>query len=208
MLDLLFTNPLVFVISLVILVLSIGVHEFAHAWTADKLGDPTARAKGRLTLNPFAHIDTVGLLFIIFWGFGWGKPVPYDPFNLHKPDRDGAFIALAGPLSSLTLALLLAFALRLIPVVLIQSILAYAVLLNTTLGIFNLVPLYPLDGFQIVSGLLPKAQRHEWNQLSRYGIFILLFFLLPIAGGRSPLIVLISPVIHFLTNFLLPGGII
>lgn len=208
MIELLSRNPLLFVIVLVVLVCSIGVHEFAHALVADKLGDPTPRAKGRLTLNPLAHIDVVGMLFILFWGFGWGKPVPYDPFNLRKPSRDAALIALAGPVSSLLLAIIGSLLLRLIPNVLVQTVLAYVILLNTTLGIFNLVPLYPLDGFQVVAGLLPREKREEWLSLSRYGVIVLLLFLLPIANGQSPLFILIQPVITAVLRLLIPGGIV
>jgi Zn-dependent protease len=207
MINLLGQNPLMFFIVLIVLVCSIGVHEFAHALVADKLGDPTPRARGRLTLNPLAHIDFVGMLFIMFWGFGWGKPVPYDPFNLRKPSRDAALIAFAGPMASLLLAATGAVFLRFVPNVLIQTIVAYVVLLNVTLGIFNLVPLSPLDGFQVVAGLLPKEKRAEWLSFSRYGIFILLLFLLPIANGQSPLFILIQPVINFLLRILIPGGI-
>lgn len=196
-----------FFIALIVLVCSIGVHEFAHALVADKLGDPTPRAKGRLTLNPLAHVDMVGMMFILFWGFGWGKPVPYDPFNLRKPSRDAALIALAGPVASLLFALLGAILLRMIPNAFIQTVAAYVILLNVTLGIFNLVPLSPLDGFQVVAGILPAEKRAEWLSLSRYGILVLLLFLLPIVNGQSPLFILIQPAINFLLGFMIPGGI-
>ncbi|MFA6005860.1 MAG: site-2 protease family protein [Patescibacteria group bacterium] len=207
MLNLLSQNPLMFFIALIVLVCSIGVHEFAHALVADKLGDPTPRAKGRLTLNPLAHVDMVGMMFILFWGFGWGKPVPYDPFNLRKPSRDAALIALAGPVASLLFALLGAILLRMIPNAFIQTVAAYVILLNVTLGIFNLVPLSPLDGFQVVAGILPAEKRAEWLSLSRYGILVLLLFLLPIVNGQSPLFILIQPAINFLLGFMIPGGI-
>ncbi|MFA6421261.1 MAG: site-2 protease family protein [Patescibacteria group bacterium] len=207
MLNLLSQNPLMFFIALIVLVCSIGVHEFAHALVADKLGDPTPRAKGRLTLNPLAHVDMVGMMFILFWGFGWGKPVPYDPFNLRKPSRDAALIALAGPVARLLFALLGAILLRMIPNAFIQTVAAYVILLNVTLGIFNLVPLSPLDGFQVVAGILPAEKRAEWLSLSRYGILVLLLFLLPIVNGQSPLFILIQPAINFLLGFMIPGGI-
>ncbi len=208
MLNLLFTNPVVFLILLLILLISVAVHEAAHAYTADFLGDPTARAQGRLTLNPLAHVDLTGLLFIIFWGFGWGKPVPYDPFNLKAPSRDAALIALAGPLSSLLFAVLTSLLLRIVPWLFLENLLGYVVLLNTTLAVFNLVPIYPLDGFAVVAGILPKEHRTDWNRLSQYGILILLLFLLPIANGQSPLFVLIRPIIDKIVELLLPGGIV
>lgn len=208
MLNLVLTNPLVFVVVLVVLLVSVAIHEAAHAYTADFLGDPTARAMGRLTLNPLAHIDITGLLFLIFWGFGWGKPVPYDSFNLRRPSRDAAIIALAGPLSSLAFAVLVSLLLRVAPWLFLENLLEYVVLLNTTLAIFNLVPIYPLDGFSVLAGILPEEHRDDWNKLSQYGIVILLLFLLPIAGGQSPLFILIQPIIDKIVGFLLPGGII
>src|SRR3989344_4659219 len=108
MLALLFQSPLTFIVLTLVLIFSIGIHEFSHALTADRLGDPTPRAQGRLTINPLAHIDPIGMLLIIIIGFGWGKPVVYDPYNLRNPHRDSAYIALAGPLSSLLTALVFA----------------------------------------------------------------------------------------------------
>src|SRR3989339_337614 len=114
MLSILFTNPLVFLVFALGLVLAISIHEYAHAAAADRLGDPTPRAMGRLTLNPLAHLDPVGTLVILVTGaFGWGKPSPYDPYNLRNPQRDTALIALAGPVSNLLLALGLSLIARL-----------------------------------------------------------------------------------------------
>lgn len=206
MLNLLSASPLVFLISLALLLLSISVHEFAHSLTADKLGDPTPRAKGRLTLNPLVHIDPMGLLFILFWGFGWGRPVPYDPFNLKDADRDGAKIALAGPVSSLVLAVLGALLIRLIQNSLITAVLSYLVLLNTYLGVFNLLPIHPLDGFQVVAGFLPENQRQEWYGLRRYGLIIILFLLLPMVNGQNALFTIIGPITKFILGILLPTG--
>jgi len=206
MLNLWSANPLLFLIFLFILLISVAVHEYAHALAADLLGDPTARAQGRLTINPLVHIDLVGLLFILFWGFGWGKPVPYDPFNLRDPDKDGAKIAFAGPLSSLSLAIFGAVIIRLVDNSFIDSFLSYLVLLNTYLGVFNLLPIHPLDGFQVIAGLLPDSQREEWYGLRRYGILILLLLLLPIANGQSALFTVIEPIVKLILNWLLPAG--
>lgn len=201
-------NPVLFILALALLVISISVHEFGHALVADKLGDPTPRALGRLTLNPFAHLDPLGIFFIIFWGFGWGKPVVYDPYNLKNPQRDGAMIALAGPLFSFLFAVIAAILIRIFAVNVVQFVLEYLLSINIMLAIFNLVPIYPLDGFRIVSGLLPDQQREEWEGLKKFGIIVLLILLLPVAGGRSPLLSIIQPVINFLIHLLLPGGII
>src|SRR3989338_2044892 len=104
MLDLLFSNPLVFAAAALSLLAAITVHEFAHAYAADRLGDPTPRLQGRLTLNPLVHLDPIGTLLLFVIGFGWGKPVQFDPYNLENPKRDAAIISFAGPVSNLILA--------------------------------------------------------------------------------------------------------
>ena len=200
----LINNPVALIIAVGILLISIAVHEFAHAITADRLGDPTPKAKGRVTLNPIVHIDPVGLLFILFWGFGWGKPVPFDPFNLRNPARDTALIALAGPISSILLAVILAILMFFVPP-LLTTVFVFAIHLNVFLAIFNLVPIYPLDGFHVVAGFIPEGQRDDWLRLKRYGLIILLVLLIPI-GGTSPLIRLVSPIANFIFALLIPGG--
>jgi len=206
MLDLAFKNPLLFLIFGLFLISSVAVHEFAHALAADRLGDPTPRAKGRLSLNPLVHLDPLGTLFILFWGFGWGKPVPYDPYNLQDPDRDGAKIALAGPLSSLLLAAVGAILFRLFPESLISSLASYLVVLNVYLAVFNLVPIHPLDGFQVVAGILPESQREEWYGLRRYGLALLLLMLFPLLNGQSLLFTVIQPVVSLILRILVPAG--
>ena len=141
---------------------------------ADYLGDPTGRLMGRMTINPLAHIDLFGLLFLFLFGFGWGKPVPFDPFNLKNPRRDAAIISLAGPVSNFTAAILCSFLLKLItffPLGIISTIgspvLQIIISFNILLGVFNLVPIAPLDGFKIVGGILPEKKAHEWYQLER-----------------------------------------
>src|SRR3989344_4754150 len=114
MLNQLTNNPLSFIIFIPVLLFTIAIHEYAHAKTADYLGDPTARLMGRITLNPLAHIDLYGMFFLFLFGFGWGKPVPFDPFNLKNPRRDAALISLAGPVSNFTAAILCSFLLKLI----------------------------------------------------------------------------------------------
>ena len=109
MLGLLFSDPRTFVLVIFALIISITIHEFAHAFVADKLGDPTARALGRVTLDPRAHLDPLGTILLIVAGFGWGRPVPFDPSYLKNPKKDSALIALAGPVSNFLLAILLTF---------------------------------------------------------------------------------------------------
>lgn len=204
-------------------VVAITVHEAAHAWMADRLGDPTARLMGRLSLNPVVHYDPIGttlLLVLIFMRamgfpvipFGWAKPVPFDPYNLQNPRRDSAIISLAGPASNLILATALAILLRIISTPfsdfsLLPILIEPIIFLNVVLAIFNLIPIHPLDGGKIFVGLLPEDQAEEAdNFLRRYGMLILIFLIFPTFGGTSPLFAVIGPVINFFLNLLLPGN--
>jgi len=200
--------------------LAITIHEAAHAWMADRLGDPTARLMGRLTLNPLAHIDLYGtvlfplMLILLRFPiiFGWAKPVRYDPYNLANPRRDSALISLAGPLSNLTLATAAALVLRIIstpfsPLLFFSSFLSYLILINVALAIFNLLPIHPLDGGKILVGLLPQKEAYEADVfLRRYGILVLFFLIFPIFGGMSFISLVIWPVISFLAGILIPGN--
>jgi Zn-dependent protease len=216
MLSYLFSNPLMFVFSLIALLLAITIHEFSHALAADFLGDPTPRLQKRLTLNPKAHLDPFGLLFLLFFGFGWGRPVEFDPFNLKNPRRDAAIISLAGPISNLILALILSISLKLFIFFKIKTLYTIGSLffvpmiyLNVVLAVFNFLPVHPLDGFKIVGGVLPEKQAKEWYELERYGLIFLLMMFFPL-GKSSMIDLLIRPAINFLTNLLLPfpSGII
>lgn len=214
-------NPLYFIFSIVSLVIAISVHEFAHALAADRLGDPTPRLQGRLTLNPLAHLDPVGTLMLLIARFGWGKPVIFDPFNLRNPRRDSAIISLAGPFTNFLMAaaasvlLHLLFSLRLavltVPlastgVYLGIALLETLVIYNVSLGVFNLVPIHPLDGFKIVEGILPDDYARQWHDLEPYGMIFLLFLAFPILGAVSPISRVIGPIIQMLLNLLLPGS--
>jgi Zn-dependent protease len=180
------------VLFLIALVVSISIHEFSHAWSAYELGDPTARRRGRMTLNPLVHFDPIGALMIVFmafsgWGIGWGKPVPVNPYNLRGNPRVGmGLTSAAGPFSNLVLAALFAIPLRLewsLPG-LLQAFLWTMVFTNVTLAVFNLIPLPPLDGFNVLQGLLGTFRTrwaYEWgNRLDRlapYGPVLLLALL-------------------------------
>lgn len=207
LISLLFENPVVFAILAGILVMSLTIHEFAHALVADKLGDPTARAKDRVTLNPLAHLDPLGTLALFLIGFGWGKPVPFDPYNLKNPVKDAGFISFAGPGSNLLVASLLAAVYKLgllgfLANLGIDAILQYAISINIVLAVFNLVPIYPLDGEKIVTALLPRRTAIEYEQfMHRYGTYVLIFLILP-WNGSSPLSKLVSPVIELIINLL------
>lgn len=206
MLQTLFSNPLLFLIWAIGLVLAISIHEYAHAVVADRLGDPTPRSQDRLTLDPRAHLDPLGTLALLFLGFGWGKPVQFDPYNLRNPRRDSALIAIAGPISNLLFAVILSLILRIIvpDYSLTSLLLTPLILMNISLAIFNLVPIFPLDGEKILGGLLSPTLYSEYAQIMRqYGTIILILMLLPIAGGTSPISALISPVISFVSGLLL-----
>lgn len=212
MMNFLFSNPLSFVFYIASLLIALTVHEFAHAWTADRLGDPTSRLQGRISFNPLVHIDMYGMLFLLFFGFGWGKPVEFDPFNLKNPRKDGALISLAGPASNFILALALSLLLRLFILfqladfyIIGSIIITPLIILNISLGLFNLIPIHPLDGFKIVGGLLPREKSYEWDQLQRYGFIFLLLLIIPIGNG-SMLSNILQPAVSYVINLLIPAG--
>ncbi len=186
------------------LIVAITIHEFAHAFAADRLGDPTPRAQGRLSLNPLAHLDPLGTLMLFLVHFGWGKPVIFDPYNLAHPRRDAGIISIAGPASNFLLAVFLSVLLRFFPIPDFFAALFYIViLLNISLAVFNLVPVFPLDGEKILAALLPRDLAYEYQAvMNRYGTIILILMILPLFGN-SPVISLITPAIDFLTRLLL-----
>jgi Zn-dependent protease len=167
---------------------SIIIHEMAHGFIADRLGDPTARLSGRLTLNPVPHIDPMmSILFpalLIFSGspivFGAAKPVPIDPYNLRNPRKDMGLIGLAGPVSNLILAGVFALLAHLLAGqgLIVLSLLASLTRINLVLAIFNLIPIPPLDGGRVLTALLPPEQARGLASLERFGLLIVIFLLL------------------------------
>src|SRR3989475_7472855 len=191
----LFGDPLSFLQRLVLqipaLLLAVTIHEVSHGLVADRLGDPTARRQGRLTLNPLPHLDPLGALAFVLAGFGWAKPVPVNAYNLKHPLRDMALVAAAGPLSNFVVAFfgLLGFVLLgpqmgtpfvATPVL---GVLRYVYVFNLGLGIFNLIPLPPLDGGHFLPYLFPRGSWTLLHQLEQYGPVILLLLVLSGATG-------------------------
>jgi Zn-dependent protease len=154
------------------------VHEFAHGWVAYRLGDPTAKMMGRLTLNPLKHLDPVGTIALFLFRFGWAKPVPIDPSHFRHPTRDMALSSLAGPAANLAVALVSGLLFRLVTALGVagfaQLLLGYFVLFNIILCFFNLIPIPPLDGSRLVYYFLPPDLAAGYARLERYGFLILM----------------------------------
>lgn len=194
----LFGDPVAFLQRLLLqipaLLVAVTVHELAHGLIADRLGDPTARLQGRLTLNPLPHIDLLGALAFVLAGFGWAKPVPVNAHNLKHPMRDMALVAGAGPLSNFIVAFIALVALFLVDryaetpffAVPLLGMLRFTYAFNLALGIFNLIPLPPLDGGHFLPYFLPSASWRLLRQLEQYGPFILI--LLVITGATRYII--------------------
>ncbi len=179
-------DPIAFIAWIIALVLGITVHEFMHAYAAHRLGDDTARLLGRLSLNPMVHLDPFGTLLLVLAGFGYGKPVPFNEARL-RSSLAVTVVALAGPLANLALAALCAIPLRFGAASLVgggvyEEVLLAIVQLNCVLAIFNLIPIPPLDGSNVVYGLLPPRQQYSWRTYQQYGPFLLLFILLLAPG--------------------------
>jgi Zn-dependent protease len=202
-------------ISLAVLLFSLTVHEMAHAWSADRLGDPTARLLGRVSLNPMVHADLVGTILFPLIALvsgapliGWAKPVPVNTRYLRSPRRDYVLIAAAGPASNLVLAVAAAIGLMLLPVspqtlgeanvsVPIARILSQLVQLNVLLAVFNMIPIPPLDGGSVLAGLLPADLARSFNRVRPYGFLILLA--LVVTGGFT---YIVGPPYEFIVSWL------
>jgi Zn-dependent protease len=202
-------------IGFIVLLFSLTVHEMAHAWTADRLGDPTARLLGRVSLNPMVHADLIGTvvfpLVALTTGaplIGWAKPVPVNIRRLGHPRRDYVFVAAAGPVSNLIMAVLAASLLAILPIspqtlgetnvsVPLATILSQLTRLNVLLAVFNMIPIPPLDGGNVLGGLLPYRLAVAFNRVRPYG-FLLLYALI-LTGGFEYLVV---PPYRFIVSWL------
>jgi Zn-dependent protease len=204
-------DPLSVALGFGVLLISLTIHEAAHAWTADRLGDPTARLLGRVSLNPLVHIDLIGTVVLPLVAIvsnlpliGWAKPVPVDMRNLRHPMRDFAIVAAAGPISNILQAIAAAMLLRLmfaggtvssIPF----EVLRMYIVTNLLLAFFNLIPVPPLDGGNVLMGLLPPRLAASYAQLRQYGFFVL--YALMLTGIASAIVL---PPTRLLMRILLP----
>lgn len=199
-----------FVFAIPSIIIASTIHEYAHAWTANKLGDPTAKAEGRLTLNPLAHIDPIGALMMIIARFGWSKPVPISEYNFQDPVRGTALTAVAGPISNLLLTIVIWLTFQLFSNILpinqtteiIFTFLIVFYVVNISLMVFNLIPIPPLDGHKIVRAFLPRKLRYSWEMLEKYSVIIILIFVLPFSPLSKLTSLIISSTIEFFISLL------
>lgn len=207
------TNIATVIARVIVLLVAFTVHELAHAITADRMGDPTPRRMGRITLNPLAHLDPIGSIMLVIAGFGWAKPVMVQPANLRgNPRTSMAIVAAAGPLSNLALAFLFALPVRfgfvelsqatgVIPTV--GALFFEFIFINLLLLFFNLIPIPPLDGYKILTGVLPPEMSFRLRPLEQYGFLILIVavFLLPSIGIDLLGTLIVSPSFSLLRLF-------
>ncbi len=176
----LFTNPAIFILWIASVLVALSVHEFSHALAAYKLGDSTAKRMGRLTLNPWAHVDLFGLMALVFVHFGWGKPVPYNPAYLKYRHWGEFLVAIAGPVSNLILLIISGVLLKIfIPLLgggnLLVIFLIFCFFINSALMLFNLIPLPPLDGSKFLFAILHENKWHDLRfQIEHYGPYVLM----------------------------------
>lgn len=198
--------------SLPILLLSIPAvlwaitfHEFCHGYASYKLGDPTAYIRGRLTLNPLAHLDPIGALMLLLFRFGWAKPVPVDPRYYKNPKRDIFIVSIAGVTGNIITAILVGLMVRFLPVAVLKNFAVFMfiqmmVLINIGLAVFNLVPIPPLDGSKLIYPLLPRSLLQKYFWLERYGMFVLMALLFLGVLQR-----IMTPIVGLVYHIVLPS---
>ena len=186
--------------------IAVSFHEFSHALVATLLGDNTPKMTGRLTLNPFKHIDITGLVFLLIFRIGWAKPVLFNPNNFKRPKLYSILVGLAGPFCNFVLVIFFLYVIEYLPSMSLEmnnvltGMLNFTVYVNAMLGVFNLLPIPPLDGSHMLYALLPNRYKHFYFDFSRYSIFLLLF-LFYIPATRNSFISMIKYTIAFLTKF-------
>lgn len=200
------------------ILIALTFHELAHGFVAYRLGDTTAKSQGRLSLNPLHHLDPIGTLCLLFVGFGWAKPVPVNPYALHKKPHSGmAWVAAAGPASNLCMALIggifMLIYLRTIGYgwlfetgftfeLYLGLFFMYFIQINIVLMVFNLIPVPPLDGSRIVSAFLPSGARMRYNMIERYGTLIMLLLCVVPIGGTTVISRILNAPVSFLTDLI------
>jgi Zn-dependent protease len=204
-----------FIVTLPLLLVSLVLHELAHGWVAWKLGDPTAKSHGRLTLNPLKHLDVWGTIALVvtFVGsggsffFGWAKPVPISPWRFKDPQRGMMLVGAAGPATNFGLALVAAGSVWLTYSwnLFVAQALVLAFLLNVVLGVLNLLPIPPLDGSRVLGGLLPRDLYARWVDLDRYGNYVFMGLLVVMLAAPQVFDATIGAVLRW-SYGLLPGG--
>lgn len=205
------------------IIFAITLHEAAHGFVANRLGDPTARLLGRVSLNPIRHIDPLGtvilpllLLLITGFAFGYAKPVPVDFRNLRNPRRDSVLVAAAGPAANILMGLIAVLILRVVPYLPEQPATwlgancVNAIVINVILAVFNMIPLPPLDGGRVAVGLLPRALAYPLARVEPYGMLIIFgaVFLLPFISGQlglgvNPVFQVLAPIVNGIARLLL-----
>lgn len=198
-----------YLIYITAILLASTIHEYAHAFVAVKLGDLTPKINGRMTINPLAHIDPIGALSLLIFRFGWSKPVPINPYNFTNPVIGTALTSLAGPVSNIIFSFILSaigyFIIIIYPPVSssIYILLLPFLIINIALATFNLIPIAPLDGFKVVTAIIPERLRTYWMQLESYGIYMLLLLLIPYSPLSSIFYNYFSRLLNYFTNLII-----
>lgn len=188
------------IVRIPVLLFAITVHEYAHGRAAFSLGDPTAKAAGRLSLNPLIHIDPLGAVCLFLFNFGWAKPVPVNTGYFRNIRKDTVLMSLSGPVANFAAAFVTGIFIRyfLMPYEIYVKVLLYMVLMNTGLGLFNLIPIPPLDGSHVLENLLPYRAAARYREIGRYGPFFLIGIIMLDNFAHTGILnmVLVTPMIH------------
>jgi Zn-dependent protease len=186
-------------LSIPAILIAITFHEYAHGWMAYRLGDPTPKFYGRLTLNPLAHLDPIGTLMLLIFRFGWAKPVPINPNNFSNYRRDTVLVSIAGPSANFLLAIIFALIGRIVMplyIIPINAFLSISIYVNIALAIFNLIPIPPLDGSKLLLLFLPYRYTYIMGFLEQYG-FIIIVMLIAFTNFIG---LIVSPIVNWLFN--------